>query len=90
MFDKQKANFDNFNEFKNTYLEHYSEDFKYLPGQKTGWCVNSSKYGRSLHMYCSLVCLGNGMKTPIHIFSSKKIYSNLFWKLLFRPVAKRR
>ena len=34
-FDKQKANFNHFNEL-NLKFEHHSQDFKYLPGQKTG------------------------------------------------------
>ena len=50
VFDKQKENFDHFNELKSS-LEHLSQDFKYLPGQKNRWCINlrgclnSNKYG---------------------------------------------
>ena len=42
VFDEQKANFDHFNELN---FNHRTQHFKYLPGQKTGGCVNSNKYG---------------------------------------------
>ena len=36
VFDDQKENFDHVNELENLNFEHHSQDFKYLPGQKTG------------------------------------------------------
>ena len=35
VFDDQKENFDHVNELENLNFEHHSQDFKYLPGQKT-------------------------------------------------------
>ena len=36
VFDEQKSNFDHFNELKTPNFKHCSQDFKCLPGQKTG------------------------------------------------------
>ena len=46
-FDKQKANFNHFNEL-NLKFEHNSPDFKCLPGQKTGGA--SIQEGASIRM----------------------------------------
>ena len=59
--DKQKANFDHFNELKKLYFEHHSQDFKYLLGQKQGCvnsrgCLNSNKYGISKFGHLSSLC----------------------------------